>query len=371
MSEVSLKRTILFTGFPGFIGKRLVEKILINQPESFIYLLVEPRFVHSANEALERMGEKIINISSRTSVIAGDITKKDLGMEEVLYNELTRKVNTIFHLAAIYNLAVKKEISYLVNVQGTIDILDFAEKCKSLERLNYFSTCYVAGRRDGVIKEDELTDKFGFKNYYEETKHYAEVEVRKRMQRIPTTIIRPGIVIGDSENGEIDKFDGPYYIFALIAKLEKQDRIKKNFPFVRFGRDSVKFFLVPVDFLVNAVEFISRQSEGIGKTFQVVDPNPLSFKEFYDLTADCFGLKRPKIRIPLWLIKPLLWFPWLLRKMKMLPEIFPYTECDAIYDSTNTQMILKDSGIQPPEIRKYFPVLINFVRNHPDIKAVI
>lgn len=371
MTEISLKRTILFTGFPGFIGKRLVEKILLNQPESFIFLLVEPRFVHSANKALEKMGEKIINISGRTSVIAGDISKKDLGLEEVLYNELTQKVNTIFHLAAIYNLAVKKEISYLVNVQGTINILDFAERCSQLERLNYFSTCYVGGRREGVIKEEELTDKYGFKNYYEETKHYAEIEVRKRMQKIPTTIIRPGVVIGDSETGEIDKFDGPYYIFALLAKLEKQGRLKKNFPFVRFGKSDVKFFLVPINFLINAVEFISRQKEGLDKTFQVVDPNPLSFKEFYDRTADSFGLKRPKIRIPLWVIKPLLWFPWLLRKMKMLPEIFPYTECNAIYDSTNTQTILKDSGIHPPEIREYFPVLVNFVRRHLDVRPVL
>ncbi len=371
MTEIYIRRTILFTGFPGFIGKRLVEKILINQPESFIYLLVEPKFIRSANEALDKMGEKIINISSRTSVIAGDITKKDLGLEEVLYNELTQKINTIFHLAAIYNLAVKKEISYLVNVQGTINILDFAERCKSLERLNYFSTCYVAGRREGVIKEDELTDKCGFKNYYEETKHYAEVEVRKRMGKIPTTIIRPGIVIGDSETGEIDKFDGPYYIFALLAKMEKQGQLKRNLPFVRFGKNDVKFFLVPVNFLINAVEFISRQREGLGKTFQVVDPNPLSFREFYDLTADSFGLKRPKIRIPLWLIKPLLWFPWLLRKMKVIPEIFPYTECDAIYDSMNTQEILKGSNITPPEIRRYFPVLVNYVRNHPEVKPVL
>jgi thioester reductase-like protein len=371
MTEVNIRRTIFFTGFPGFIGKRLVEKILVNQPESFIYLLVEPRFVSSANEALEKMGEKIINIASRTSVIAGDISKSNFGLEEVLYNELIQKVNTIFHLAAIYNLAVKKEISYLVNVQGTINILDFAEKCTSLERLNYFSTCYVAGRREGVIKEDDLTDAYGFKNYYEETKHYAEVEVRKRMQKIPTTIIRPGIVIGDSETGEIDKFDGPYYIFALLARLEKQGRIKKNFPFVRFGKNEVKFFLVPVNFLINAVEYISRQKEGIGRTFQVVDPNPLTFKEFYDLTADAFGLKRPKLRIPLWLIKPLIWFPWLLRKMKMIPEIFPYTGCDAIYDSTNTQGILKTSNITVPEIRKYFPVLVNFVRNHLDVKPVL
>ncbi len=371
MTEVALKRTIFFTGFPGFIGKRLVEKILISQPDSFIYLLVEPRFISSANEALEKMGGKIINISNRTSVIAGDISKRDLGLEGVLYNELTQKVNTIFHLAAIYNLAVKKEISYLVNVQGTINILDFAERCKSLERHNYFSTCYVAGRREGLIREDELTDKFGFKNYYEETKHYAEVEVRKRMNKIPTTIIRPGIVIGDSKTGEIDKFDGPYYIWAMLAKLEKSGRLKKNLPFVRFGKGHVKFFLVPVDFLIDAVEYISRQKESIGKTFQVVDPNPLNFNEFYDLTADAFGLQRPKFSIPLWLIKPLLWFPWLLRKMKMIPEIFPYTECDAIYDSTNTQEILKGSGILPPDIRNYFPILINFVREHLSIKAVL
>jgi len=371
MTEVALKRVILFTGFPGFIGKRLVEKILINQPESFIYLLVEPRFVHSANESLERMGEKIINIASRTSVIAGDISKEKLGLEDVLYNELAGKVNTIFHLAAIYNLAVKKEISYLVNVQGTRNILDFAERCRNLERLNYFSTCYVAGRREGIIREDELTDAFGFKNYYEETKHYAEVEVRKRMRNIPTTIIRPGIVIGDSETGEIDKFDGPYYIFALLARLEQQGRLKKNFPFARFGNGNVKFFLVPVNFLVNAVEYISRQKESLNRTFQVVDPSPLTFNEFYDLTADAFGLKRPTIRIPLWLMKPLMWFPWLLKKMKMIPEIFPYTECDAIYDSKNTQEILKGTDIQPPDIRKYFQVLVQYVRQHPDVKTVL
>lgn len=371
MAEVKLKRTILFTGFPGFIGKRLAEKILLNQPESYIYFLVEPRFVKAANEALEKIGERILNIASRTSVIAGDISKKKLGLEEVLFNELLKKVNTIFHLAAIYNLAVKKEISYLVNVQGTINVLDFAQGCRELERLNYFSTCYVAGKREGVIKEEDLTDKYGFKNYYEETKHYAEVEVRKRMQKIPTTIIRPGIVIGDSKTGEIDKYDGPYYILAMLAKLEKQGRLKKNFPLVKLGRKGVQFALVPVDFIVDVSEYISRQKETLGKTYQVVLPEPLTFDEFYDLTADAFGLKRTNIRVPLAFLKPLLWFPWLLRRLNIIPEVFPYTECDAVYGSTNTQQILKGSGIPVPDIRKNFKVFVDFVRKHPDIKAVV
>ena len=125
----------------------------------------------------------------------------------------------VFHLAAIYDLAVPLEIAQRVNVDGTGNVLDFCARAEGLERLAYVSPAYVAGMRTGVVYEHELVMGQAFKNHYESTKFQAEVWVRELLDRVPTTILRPAIVVGDSRTGETEKFDGPYYILRALAAL--------------------------------------------------------------------------------------------------------------------------------------------------------
>ena len=100
-------------------------------------------------------------------------------------------------------------------------MLDLCPAAERLERLAYVSTAYVAGKRTGVVYEHELVMGQDFKNHYESTKFQAEVWVRELLDPVPTTILRPAIVVGDSRTGETEKFDGPYYILRAISGRER------------------------------------------------------------------------------------------------------------------------------------------------------
>src|SRR3954454_9028445 len=233
---------IFFTGFPGFIGSRLAERLLAESPDVRIAALVESKMADRAREAAAK-----IEGGDRIEVLPGDIAKIDLGLSREDVERLRAETTIAYHLAAIYNLAVPLDIAEQVNVAGTGNVLQLLRNCERLERFNYVSTAYVAGDRNGVVFEHELVMGQGFKNHYESTKFQAEVWVRSLMDRIPTVILRPAIVVGDSVSGETQKFDGPYYLLRTIARSTRS-----RLPIMRFGRADAPFNVVPVDYIVAA-----------------------------------------------------------------------------------------------------------------------
>ncbi len=253
---------MLLTGFPGFIGRRLAQRLV--EDGASVIALVEPRMGDAAREAAIEGLE----------VLEGDITERHLGLGDADWERLTSELTSVFHLAAVYDLAVPFEIAVKVNVDGTGNVLDLCLECEKLERFNYVSTAYVAGDRTGVVYEHELVLGQGFKNHYESTKFQAEVWVRGVLDRVPTTIYRPAIVVGDSQTGETQKFDGPYYMLRVIALGER-----RHLPIPQFGRAEAPFNVVPVDFVVDALMAASTQPEAAGQTLHLVDPEPVTAAE--------------------------------------------------------------------------------------------
>ena len=194
----------------------------------------------------------------RIDVMQGDIGERDLGLPVTDLDRLKRETTVAYHLVAIYNLAVPLEIAHRVNVEGTGNVLDFCARCEQLSRLNYVSTAYVAGERHGVVYEHELSLGQGFKNHYESTKFQAELWVREMFDRVPTTIYRPAIVVGDSKTGETQKFDGPYYLLRTISVSAS-----RNTPIAQFGASGAPFNVVPVDFVVDALASVSNEPSAV------------------------------------------------------------------------------------------------------------
>ncbi|MDQ8046982.1 MAG: SDR family oxidoreductase [Solirubrobacteraceae bacterium] len=349
----------LLTGFPGFIGTRLARKLLADDPETTIVAIVEPRMAARAREVAKEFG-------GRLEVVEGDIVDPKLGFGEQQYADLASKVRRVYHLAAIYDLAVPEELAKKVNVDGTQHILDFCRAAKDLDRHHYVSTCYVAGKRTGTVLESELDVGQEFKNHYESTKFAAEVLVRASMDDIPTTVYRPGIVTGDSKTGDTQKFDGPYFILWFIYRMSQFGLTVGD-----MGNDEANFNAVPVDFIVDAMLAGTNDPETIGATLQLADPNPLTTRQFVSLLSRTYIQREPKgPAIPDFVMKPFL-------AVKPIRKFYGGTPFESLvflhhpvrYDTTEATRHLARSGLRCPGFYEYVPALVDFFSRNKGNKA--
>jgi thioester reductase-like protein len=345
---------IFFTGFPGFIGRRLVRSLLENDADARVAALVEPRFAPAARAAAHEIDE------GRIEILEGDIADRRLGLPDDAYERLTADTTVAYHLAAIYNLAVPLEIAQAVNVEGTGNVLELCARCQKLERLNYVSTAYVAGDRKGVVYEHELTLGQGFKNHYESTKFQAELWVREWMDRVPTTIYRPAIVIGDSRTGETQKFDGPYYMLRTIARATHD-----NLPIAQFGRSSAPFNCVPIDFIVDAMVAAATDPESLNATLHLVDPEPVTAAEVADIFSREYAGKSPSLRIPPRMVENVLRFKQMRDAFGGAPrETIRYLNHPVRFDTRRATDILGRHGLRCPRLEEYVGPIVSFFREH-------
>jgi thioester reductase-like protein len=344
-----------FTGFPGFIGKRLVARLLADDPELRVAALVEPSMVERARTAA---GE--IEGGDRIEVLAGDIGERDLGLERAVLDRLKSETTVAYHLAAIYNLAVPLEIAQRVNVEGTGNVLDLCAACERLERLNYVSTAYVAGERHGVVYEHELVLGQDFKNHYESTKFQAELWVRDMMDKVPTTIYRPAIVVGDSRTGETQKFDGPYYMLRTI-----QVSVARGTPIPQFGASGAAFNVVPVDFVVDALAAVASEPAAEGETLHLVDPDPISARELLTALSREYAGKDPGYKLPPRLIESSLRFKAVREMFSGAPqESIRYLNHEVRFDTRSADDLLGRAGLRCPRFEEYVGPMVKFFREH-------
>jgi thioester reductase-like protein len=350
----------LVTGFPGFIARRLVGRLLADDADLQLTVLVEGRMADAARRAADEID------AHRIEVVPGDIAEYHLGLTDEDYRRLTGSVNEVHHLAAIYDLAVPFEIAQRVNVTGTGNVLDFCRACKDFRQHHYVSTAYVAGVRKGIVYEHELSLGQKHKNHYESTKFQAEVWVREEMHRVPTTIYRPAIVVGDSQTGETQKFDGPYYLLRTIARA-----VRKNQPIPQFGRAEAPFNVVPVDFVVDAIAAVSKDESAIGETLHLVDPEPLTASELTCLLSREYAGKEPSVRIPATLVAESL-------RVKAIRDMFDGAPRESIrylnhpvrFDTRRAQSILGRHGLRVPRFDEYAPNIVRFFGEHQDDPAL-
>ncbi len=350
-------KKIFLTGFPGFIGTRLVQELFKRDETLEIVALIQQKFLHSAEASRAKLSEEIPGVSKRLQFVFGDITEQNLGIanSEQIFPEITG----IFHLAAAYDLAIPREIGMKVNVEGTSNVVEFAKSCKNLERLDYVSTAYVSGYVKGNFSENDFDRGQKFKNFYEETKFLAEKIVRDAKE-VPSVIYRPGIVVGDSKTGETAKYDGPYYVLQTMQSLPN------NFPFPKIGKGNAEVNLVPIDFVVNAMAALSTDEESVGTAFHLTDPSPLRVAELQSLFAA--ALKKKFISYPLapGIAKSAMKINLVRNIYKMPLQLVDYFVHDVHYDSSKTIQALQKHKISCPKFVEYLPNLVDFFQSHDE-----
>jgi thioester reductase-like protein len=347
---------ILFTGFPGFIGMRLVPRILELAPDARLECLVQEKFLDFARRSVEAIEERHRHARGRIGLVTGDITAQGLGIEAKRARELRRCLKQCWHLAAVYDLAVARDVGRRINVEGTKNVLDFVGGAPQFERLQYVSTAYVSGTHRGTFRETDLDVGQGFKNHYEETKFQAEVEVVRA--RLPGTVYRPGVVVGDSRTGETGKFDGPYHVLRLMEKLPSPGI------FFRIGLGFGTVNIVPVDFVVESMAALSSAPASLGKTYHLCDPQPHSPGELAEMFAEAIGKSFLYVPVPMAVAKTFFAPKPVQRVFGMPLQALDYFDDPVRHDTAQATKDLAELGIECPRLADYMPRLVAFYRAH-------
>lgn len=357
---------LLMTGFPGFLGSALLPRLLARREGMRAVCLVQPRHVRLAERRVREMATASPHTRDRVELVQGDITAAHLGIPVAARDRLD-DVTEVWHLAAVYDLAVPVETARRVNVDGTARILELCHSRPRLDRLHHVSTCYVSGRYDGEFGEDSLDEGQPFRNHYESTKFEAEMLVRKAMaDGLATTIYRPGIVVGDSHTGETQKYDGPYF---LATFLRRQPLPLAVVPAVG-PADRVKVCLVPRDFVVAAMDELSVHASSVGRTFALTDPHPPTVRELVDTFAAHLGKRVLWVPLPLGPTHALVAsVPGVERLIGLPAEALDYFASPTTYSTSNTVAELSGTGVECPSFDSYAVRLLDFMARHPEIDS--
>jgi thioester reductase-like protein len=354
--------SVLFTGFPGFLGSELLPRILAREPALRAICVVQPKFAELARRRAAELERATPALAGRVALAEGDVTAPGLGLAP----GVAQDVELVFHLAAVYDLSVARPLALRVNVEGTRNVLDLAARCPRLRRLHYVSTCYVSGRFEGRFTERDLERGQRFRNAYEETKYLAEIAVQERMARgLPATIYRPAVVVGDRATGATQKYDGPYYVLRWLVRQP----VVAVMPVVADPRRS-RLNVVPRDYVVAAIAALSARDDGEGKVFQLADPAPPTVDEMLDLLARAAGRRLVRVPVPLRLAKLAIErVPGVERLMGIPSAAVDYFDHPTEYDTSQAQAALVGSGIHVPRFAEYAPAMAAFVRANPDVAS--
>ena len=340
----------LITGFPAFLARRLVQQIVSSDPGAHLTVLVSPTLLKESQPQISALR------SAQLQVLTGDIVDMHLGLSGEEYQRICDEVTDIFHVGELSDLSVPREMIWRANVEGTRNIIELARDCTRLHRLNHYSTCYVSGERIGVIAEDELDLGQSFRNAYEETKFHAEKLLQRVNGALPISIYRPSSVVGDSQTGEIDRFEGPYYLGILLA----MSPLVVALPLP--GDGTAPLNVVPVDFVTKGIWTLSRDPRAAGRTFHLVDPNPMSARRAYEIIAEKEKKRLPRFSVSAKAAEVMLRLPLLEKLSRPHRAAISYVNHLAIYNCRNTLELLDGTGIHCPPLTSYLDKLIAYVQ---------
>src|SRR5436190_7511165 len=357
------------TGATGFIGSYLIAKLV--ERGGPIYVLVRQRSLDRLAELREAWGVD----DKRIVAIVGDLGKPKLGVSAADLRKLKGKVDHFFHLAAIYDLQASAEEQQAANVDGTRHAVEFATAIAA-GCFHHVSSIAAAGLYEGVFREDMFEEAEELDHPYFRTKHDAERVVRRECKR-PFRIYRPGFVVGDSKTGEIDKIDGPYYFFKLIQKL--RNALPPWMPTV--GIEGGRINIVPVDFVVDALDHIAHKKGLDAGCFHLTDPEPRRVGEVLNLFAKAAHAPQMTMRvnakmfsfIPSFVLDSVMSLAPVRRIQKQVlsdlgipKDMFRFINYPTRFDNREAEKALDGSGIAVPPLESYAWRLWDYWERHLD-----
>jgi NAD(P)-dependent dehydrogenase (short-subunit alcohol dehydrogenase family) len=358
------------TGASGFIGKRLVRKLLARRG-STVHFLVRDASAEKLADLYKYWG----TTPRRAIAVQGDISRPGLGLAAAERKALKGRIRHFFHLAALYDLNAAAGDDAVVNVEGTRHVVAFANDIGA-GCFHHVSSIAAAGLFEGVFREDMFDEAEGLEHPYFLTKHQSEGIVRSET-KVPFRIYRPASVIGDSKTGEMDKIDGPYYFFKLIQRMRQM--LPSWMPAI--GIEGGRINIVPVDYVVDAMDHIAHLPNHDGKCFHLVDPRPMRVGDVLNVfaraahaptmalrvNAALFGFIPKGLRMGLMALTPIRRIRNAVMKDLGLPnDILDFVNYPTRFDCRETLAALEGSGIVCPRLDDYAWVIWDYWERHLD-----
>ncbi len=350
------------TGATGFIGRRLIERLLERRGK--IHVLVREDSLGRLDERIEYW-ERVSDatVSRRVHPVVGDLRQPLLGLTDEQVSELEGTIDHLFHLAAVYDMTAPLELNTAVNVGGTSHAVELAGALR-VGRLHHVSSIAVAGAYKGEFSEDCFDEGQRLPSPYHATKFEAERIVREQVH-VPWRVYRPGVVVGDSKTGEMDKIDGPYYFFKAIQRMRQV--VPQWMPLV--GLDLGKTNIVPVDWVAGALDHIAHRPNLDGHAFHLTYPGGQRVDEAMNDIASAANAPRFAVSIdkrvldvvPTTPFSLLMRIPPLrqarrltLREFGIPKEVLEHIDLVPTFNTRQAERALAGSDFEhPPALREY------------------
>lgn len=358
------------TGATGFIGKRLVKKLL-ERKGSVVHFLIRQESEGKVAGLRKYWGAG----AARVVPVFGDLTAKKLGVSADAIKQIKGQIDHFYHLAAVYDLVADEASQIAVNIEGTRNTVELAAAIQA-RHFHHVSSIAAAGLYEGVFREDMFEEAENYEHPYFMTKHESEKIVRHEC-KLPWSVYRPAMVVGDSSTGEMDKIDGPYYFFKLIQRMRQV--LPPWMPSV--GLEGGRINIVPVDFVVNALDAISHQKGITKKCFHLVDPVGYRVGDVLDIfsraahapkmnlfiNAALLGFIPRSVTKGLMALAPVRRVRQAIMKDLGLPEdMLTFVNYPTRFDCRDTLAALKGTGVACPNLKDYAWRLWDYWERHLD-----
>ena len=335
------------TGGTGFIGRRVVSRLLDANPGAEVRVLVRRSSLGRFERLAESWGE-------RAKPLVGELTEPHLGLTDEAITEVG-DVDHVVHCAAIYDITAPEAEQRAANVEGTQAVIELARRLDAT--LHHVSSIAVAGDFHGEYTEDDFDIGQQLPTPYHQTKFEAELLVRSTTG-LRYRIYRPAVVVGDSRTGEMDKIDGPYYFFGVLAKLAVLPRLTPM-----MLPDTGRTNIVPVDYVADAIVALLHADGHDGQTFHLTAPKTIGLRGIYRGVATAAGLPPLRGSLPTSVAAPVLkvrgrpklWRNMVATQLGIPGEVLDVVDLAPTFVSEETQKALRGTGIAVPEFSIYAP----------------
>lgn len=365
------------TGATGFIGRFVVARLL-KKRGSKVYVLIRK----SSKDKFAALKDDLGASDGKLIPLWGDITQKGL-VSAADQKELVGKIDHVFHLAAIYDMNMDDETGDRINNEGTRNVVNFTNALATEDKtpiLQHVSSVAVAGGEwVGNFSETMFDEGQDTSHPYFRTKFQSEQIVRKE-SKVPWRVYRPGAVVGDSQTGEMDKIDGPYYLFPIIKQI--RNKVPKWLPML--GIEGGKMPLAPVDYVADAMIEIAHQDGHDGKAFHLIQKPQDNVGDVIELLFDAAhgpGFAK-QFQLPQ---LPEIVSDGLKQTSKALPmdigarqmskaigiplSVLGYITNQAAFDDRQARAALKGTGVACPLLSDYADKLWEYWETHMDYPA--